>query len=256
MTRSEPVDLALHLEVAQLAAGEPLELPADARERVVVVLGGSCSARFPGESQRWDALGERSDVFDGRATALYAPLGQACLIHGGAGGVRVAVVSAIGVRERAPYVVRPAEVRVERRGRGVWTRDVHDIVGPDYPADRILLGETFSTTGVWSGYPPHRHDRHDPPHESRLDEVFLVQVRPRSGFGVLVRYADGQERETAEVVHDGDILSVREGYHSFIAAGGHQFYYLWAIAGDERVLRSRTDRRHAWLLDEPPGGQP
>lgn len=250
-----PEDLALHLEVAKLAAGESLALPADMRERVVVVLGGSCSARFTRHGQRWDALGERTDVFDGRATALYAPRGHACLLHGGSGGVRIAVVSALAVRERAPYVVRPAEVRVERRGRAGWTRDVHDIIGPHHPADRILLGETFSTSGVWSGYPPHRHDRNVPPHESRLDEVFLVHVRPCSGFGVLVRYVDGQ-RETAEVVHDGDILSVREGYHSFVAAGGYQFYYLWALAGEERVLRSHTDRRHAWLLDEPPGRSP
>lgn len=252
MSASSQAAPALGLRVEEPAAGEAVELPADSRERVVVVLGGRCSAHFPASGRRWSGLGGRGDVFDGPATALYVPRGQSCRVRAEAGGARLAVVSAEALHDREPYVVMPHEVRIEHRGRGTWARAVHDVIGPEQAADRLVLGETFSTAGVWSGYPPHKHDRHDPPHESRMDEVFLVQVRPRTGFGVLLRYSAGDERERAEVVHDGDIVAVTEGYHGFVAAGGHRFYYLWALAGDERVLRPRTDPRHAWLLQEPP----
>lgn len=251
MSAADAFDLELRVET--LAFGEAFDLPADDRERVIVVLGGRCAAFFPASCRIWHGLGARDDVFDGPATALYAPRGEAGLIVGEEGGVRLAVVSAVAAAEhdRNSYVVRPEEVRIEHRGRDSWSRVVHDVVGPDQPADRLIVGETFSIGGVWSGYPPHRHDRDDPPHEARLDEMFLIQVHPPSGFGVLLRSSEDGERERAEVVRDGDIIRVAEGYHSFAAAGGHRFYYLWALAGDERVLRPRTDPRHAWLLEAP-----
>ncbi|APR75942.1 5-deoxy-glucuronate isomerase [Minicystis rosea] len=254
MTHSH--ELALDLSVHDLSAGQPLTLLPDTRERVVVISSGRCSARFLESDRSFADLGQRADVFDGPATAVYAPRGQTCQIEAAAGGAQIVVVSADAAREREPYVVRPKDVHIEHRGRGVWAREVHDIIGPDQPADRILLGETFSVDGVWSGYPPHKHDRHDPPHESRLDELFFIQVRPRSGFGVLIHYPATAEREQATVVRDGDIISVSEGFHSFVAAGGHRFYYLWALAGEGRALRMTTDPRHAWLSSAPAGTVP
>lgn len=253
MSAADAFDRSLELRLEVLAPGGALDLPADTRERVVVVLEGRCAARFPACARSWRGLGGRGDVFDGPATAVYAPRGEAGRIIAEEGGARLAVVSAPAGRGPEPYVVRPEEVRIEHRGRDCWSRVVHDVVGPDQPADRLIVGETFSTGGVWSGYPPHRHDREDAPDEARLDEMFFVQVRPTSGFGILLRYAGGDEREQAEVVRDGDLIRVTEGYHSFVAAGGHRFYYLWALAGDTRILRPRTDPRHAWLLETPAG---
>ncbi|HVJ20878.1 MAG TPA: 5-deoxy-glucuronate isomerase [Polyangiaceae bacterium] len=241
----------LELRPHTLEPGEELWLEAAAVERVVVVLGGTCCANFQDRGPSWDSLGKRADVFDGPGTALFVPRGRSCLMAARAGGARLAVVAAAGQTEREPYVVRPEQVLIEQRGRGTWQREVHTLIGVEQGADHLVVGETFSRSGVWSGYPPHKHDRDDSPHESNLDERFLVRVRPPTGFGVLVHYEQGQEREHASVVRDGDLLSMSRGYHSFVAAGGHEFYYLWALAGRNRNLRARTDARHAWLLSEP-----
>jgi 5-deoxy-glucuronate isomerase len=238
------------LEVFDLYVRAAQAIPGDDRERAIVVLSGTCSVRFPRFGHTWTGLGKRSDVFDGRATTVYVPRNQPCYIIAET-QLRVVVVSAVALKDRAPYVILPADVCVERRGREAWTREVHNILGPEQPADRILLGETFSgRSGVWSGYPPHKHDQRDPPHESRLDELFFIQIRPSSGFGILIQYLATDDNEQTTVLHDGDIVSVSEGFHSIVAAGGHSFYYLWALAGEERVLVPRTDPRHKWLLNE------
>ena len=64
----------------------------------------------------------------------------------------------------------------------------------------------------------------------------------------MLNYNDVERPRQSKVVHDGDIIQVRRGYHSFVAAGGHRFYYLWALCGDERSLRFRVDPRDAWLM--------
>ncbi len=244
--------LPVALRLGELAPGRSQEHSQADEEAVVVILGGRCDVRFDGPGPHWVGLGERADVFDGRATAFYAPAGRSWRITAGPAGVRFAVAAAPAAPGREPYVVRPDQVRAEHRGSGVWAREVHDIVGPEQPADGLLVGETFSAEGVWSSYPPHKHDAHDPPHESHQQEAFHVRVDPPSGFGLFVHYPSVDVDRQARVVLDGDVVTVREGYHSFVAAAGHRFYYLWALAGTERALCFRTDPRHAWLLDDGP----
>ena len=242
------------VEIADLAAGERLELAADGMERCVVILSGHCSVDVPEAGLHRANLGAREDVFDGRATAVYVPRQRQCQLLGAHAGAQVAIVAAPAADDHEAYVVMPDGLHVERRGRGAWKRTVYDILGPSQPASRLLVGETFSRAGVWSGYPPHKHDREDPPNEHRFDEVFYLRVKPRSGFGVLLHYPEGAPRESATVVHDGDIIVLTEGYHSFVAAAEHELYYLWALAGGRRQLAMRTDPRHAWISQLPDQG--
>jgi 5-deoxy-glucuronate isomerase len=216
------------------------------REHIIVILAGRCAARFDDDGPAWTDLGKRDDVFSGRATALYVPPHRRCFLTGDAD---VAIASAPAETARQPYVVTPDEITVEHRGTGTWAREVHNIIDPHHPADRLLVGETFHGPGVWSAFPPHRHDVDDPPRERRLAEAFLIRVSPPTGFGLLVRYPNAESPRQARVITDGEIVTV-DGFHSFVSEAGHRFYYLWAIAGVERRLQFRVDPRDAWLLDE------
>lgn len=252
MTNGDQADV--RLDVVRLGAGDEVVVGAADAEHVVVVLGGSCTADFAPTGPVWTGLGARADVFDGRASAVYVPAGRDCRIVVD-DSAHLAVIAAPATTSREPYVVRPEDVVVQHRGREAWQREVHDIVGVDQPADRLMVGETFSADGVWSSYPPHKHDRHDPPHESKMAEAFLVRVEPASGFGIFLHYPTEADERQVRMVADGDVVGVPQGFHSFVAAAGHRFYYLWALSGTERALCFRTDERHTWLLDEPEAEQ-
>lgn len=240
----------LDIEVVHLEPGEHREAGRAGAECAIVVLGGTCTVTAG--HHRFAGIGERADVFDGDASAVYLPAGSRGEIEAHpSAGCRAAVITADAAadsRSFEPFAVTPTDLVTEVRGSGASRRRVVDIIGPGHRANRLLVGETFSDGGIWSSYPPHRHDRHEPPDEHRLQEAFLIRLAPATGFAVMVHYPDERIPETATVLHDGEVARVAEGYHSFAAAAGHQLYYLWALAGDVRELRFRTDPRHAWLL--------
>jgi 5-deoxy-glucuronate isomerase len=122
------------------------------------------------------------------------------------------------------------------------------MIGPEQPASRLLLGETINPPGNWSSYPPHRHDRHNPPEEAELEEVYLFKVDPPAGFGVQMLY-DERGDERAFVVRDDDVAAIRHGYHPVVAASGYALYYLWVLAGQGREMMPRLDPDHAWVQD-------
>ena len=57
--------------------------------------------------------------------------------------------------------------------------------------------------------------------------------------------------DEAYVIHDGDLLLVPEGYHTFAMAQGYTGYYLNILAGDEpvRTMQPSDDPNHAWVRE-------
>ena len=110
-----------------------------------------------------------------------------------------------------------------------------------------MLGETINPPGNWSSYPPHKHDRHAPPEEVALEEVYYYRFKPEGGFGVQLIYDDHDER--AQVVRDGDVVAIPSGYHPVVAAPGYSLYYLWVMAGEGRELAPFFDPRHVWVQE-------
>src|SRR5438067_623666 len=51
--------------------------------------------------------------------------------------------------------------------------------------------------------------------------------------------------------HDGDVVSIRAGYHPVVAAPGYALYYLWVMAGAGRQLAPFFDPQHAWVQERP-----
>jgi 5-deoxy-glucuronate isomerase len=238
------------LSLADLDADEALEVGA-ANESAVVVLSGRVDAAVDGEPL--GVAGGRRSVFEAAGDAVYAPPGADMTLSATAGGpAQVAIVEAPA--EPAPdvppaRVIRPADQRIAEVGQGNWSRTVRTILGPEHAALRLLLGETINPPGNWSSYPPHRHDRHDPPREVDLEEVYLFKVDPPGGFGVQIRYDLGGPEE-AFLVRDDDIAVIRAGFHPVVAASGYALYYLWVMAGDGRVMMPYLDPAHVWLQED------
>ncbi len=237
------------LSLANLGPSETLEVGAE-NESAAVVLTGRVDAAVDGEPL--GMIGGRSSVFEGPGDTAYAPPGAATtLTADGEAQVQVAIVEAVAemIPDAPPArVIRAADQRIAEIGRGNWSRTVRTILGPEHAAVRLLLGETISPPGNWSSYPPHRHDRHDPPREVNLEEVYLFKVDPPGGFGVQLRYDLGGAEE-AFLVRDDDVAVIRAGFHPVVAASGYRLYYLWAMAGEGRTMIPYLDPAHAWVQD-------
>jgi 5-deoxy-glucuronate isomerase len=103
----------------------------------------------------------------------------------------------------------------------------------------------YTPSGNWSSYPPHKHDRDDPPREVDLEETYYYRMRDPLGYGFQRLYsADGSFDATLKVEH-GDLVLVREGYHPFVTAYGYDAYYLNFLAGDRRSMAASDDPRYA-----------
>jgi 5-deoxy-glucuronate isomerase len=82
---------------------------------------------------------------------------------------------------------------------GVWgaanySRNYHQILTlagqPELPAKRLIVGETCTSSGNWSTYPPHRHERDDLPRGAYHKELHFFKVSPMDGFGITRYYND------------------------------------------------------------------
>jgi 5-deoxy-glucuronate isomerase len=131
---------------------------------------------------------------------------------------------------------------VERAvGADTYARVVRTVIGEDFPARRLLAGETLNEAGKWSSYPPHRHEKDSPPHEARLEEIYYYRMEKPNGFGLQRIYTgDGRINETY-TVRGGDICVLPRGYHPISAAPSSRLYYFWVLAGKNRKMHVRVD---------------
>jgi 5-deoxy-glucuronate isomerase len=233
------------------AEPEDLLVLGEGTERLVVILAGR--ARVVLDGLDCGVAGGRHDVFEGAGDAVYIPPASSVElvpIADGDATTLTAAVIATPASEHAPgpaRVIPAAEQRENVVGRDNWSRTVRNILGPDAPASRLIVGETIHNgMGAWSSFPPHRHDR-ESAEEAQLEEVYYYRVHPANGFALQARYDIDSAREDVWMAHDGDAAAITSGFHPVVAAPGHDLYYLWILAGEVRVMRVYLDPRYRWL---------
>jgi 5-deoxy-glucuronate isomerase len=243
----------LHFSVRRIARGDGVSGETGADEACLVLLSGSCRVSWNGGAA--ETLGPRESVFEAYPHAVYLPPDARYAIEA-AGTCEIAEGRAPARRALPARIVRPAECGLEVRGGGNATRQIIDILPPDFPADRLLCCEVLTPSGNWSSYPPHKHDRDDPPREVELEETYYYRIRGVDGYGFQRLYTgDGRLDQTLKV-EDGDLVLVREGYHPFVTAFGYDAYYLNFLAGERRSMAAADDPRYAALRRSWPAPDP
>ena len=227
----------------RLAPGERADYVRPDEETVVVLQEGSGTFATPDRS--WEV--KRAGVFAERATALYLPPGVRLTVTADA-PLEAVLVSAPSSAGGTAALVGPDDVTVNARGRGSYSREVHDLFVRDPHARRLMVGETFNPPGNWSSYPPHKHDGRNG--EPFLEEVYHFRVSPAHGFGHQMLYTEDGESVTHQV-RDGDAVLLPYGYHPVSSPPGYSLYYLWAMAGDQRKLALYEDPAHSWIHHQP-----
>lgn len=232
----------LDFNLLVLAAGESASGNTADREVIAVLLGGK--ATITAGDKTFAEIGERKNVFDGLPYAVYLPAGTDYTVTA-VTDLQVALPSAPSDLATEPYLISPDQVVTGTWGYDNHTRKFHQILvesaQPEFPARRLIVGETFTPSGNWSTYPAHKHETDNLPEEAFHEEMYYFRVTPDDGFGITRFYRDEGEA-TNYTVSDNSILMMPHGYHTYVGAPGFQSYYLWFLAGEHRVQAVQGDQ--------------
>ena len=236
----------LDFQLLVLPAGETFQSATGDREVLAVILGGK--ATFEVGGKRFEKVGKRPNVFSGKPHSVYMPCGASYTIRA-EGALEVGLCSAPSDLPAEPYVINPEQVNTGVWGAANFSRNFHEILTvtqqPDLPARRLIVGETFTPSGHWSTYPPHKHEV-DQGGEAFHEEMYFFRINTPEGFGLLHHY----DRETFEenyTVRNNTILMAPRGYHTYVGAPGYTGYYLWILAGNHRNQGVTVDPDLAWV---------
>ncbi len=231
----------------KLGAGETYRAESGKRELLAILLGGK--ATFEVGGKRFEKVGGRPNVFNGKPHSVYIPAGAKFTIQA-EGAVEIALPSAPSDLKAEPYVITPDQVANGAWGAANFKRYYHQILTlasqPELPARRLIAGETFTPSGNWSTYPPHKHQVDDLPREACHEEMYYFKVRPGDGFGLCHYYNEEGEEENF-TVRDNSLHMMPRGYHTVVSAPGYTTYYLWFLAGEQRVQGSVDDPALGWV---------
>jgi 5-deoxy-glucuronate isomerase len=243
VTREQAKWNTISFSVRRLIAGQYWQSNTQDHEAAIVLLAGTAVVDW-GEGAH--EIGGRKNVFSGYPYAVYLP----CKTP-----VEIAAVSTCEFADcrvpssapLRPHLITPADCREEIRGGGNCTRQIVDIIRPEFPADKLMICEVYTPSGNWSSYPPHKHDVHNPPVEVDLDEIYYYRISHPDGYAFQRLYDAARTRDNTLTVVDGDLVLIKDGYHPVVAAHGYDVYYLNVLAGSARSMAASDDPRYAHL---------
>ena len=233
--------------VLRLADGGSIRKNTGACEAMLHIIEGSCT--LTAGTQQFQQIGARSSPFSGRATAVYLPPHTAYTIE--SEHVEIAITLAKAENGGGPIVISPQDVSPTVVGQGNWQRTVTMIAPPDFPSQKLILGETINPPGNWSGVPAHKHDSYQPAVESVHEELYYFRVDRPEGWGV-ERVYDKDGLEELVLLKDRVVTIMPRGYHTLAAAPGFTLYYAFVLAGPAKALRPVLDPAQAWIVQQEP----
>ena len=142
-----------------------------------------------------------------------------------------------------------------RRGHLVWHRDVVNLISPGADSDNLVVGETYSPPGLWSGTPLHVHDRDNVLlSESNHEEVYyftqrdFVRREEMDPYGVQMMFSSGGMNKAFRIKHR-TAVAIPGGCHPVVASPTSDLLYIWGLATDKpnTRLQMRDIRDFAFL---------
>ena len=208
-----------------LEAGDaPVDFENETHETGLVCLNGSGNVTTGGQTFAMD-----------RYDALYVPR-DSWITVASDGAFDLAEMSAPVEKQYPLHFVVFNEIRQDSAlhftaGKPPTERDLNILLGKNVEAGRLMAGVTFSSDGNWTSFPPHEH-------QNMLEEAYLYIDMPAPQWGIQMVYTNLDEPELVQVVHEGDVVIMPQGYHPNVAAPGGSINFLWMMAanreGDDR----------------------
>lgn len=238
----------ISLQLLNLNASEMYTGHSGGEELALVILSGVCTVTV-GQCQ-FAGVGGRRTVFDGPPHTVYIPCNSAYTVTAGDSAVEIAIGGARSDRAGEAAHIRPDQVSYAPRGIWHWKRHIYDVITTVNPvSQRLIIIEVITPPGHWSSVPPHKHDHHNPPFESDVEEIYFYKMQPEQGFGFQRIYTDDRSLDAALVVEHNCATIQPRGYHPVANHPGYQMYYLNILGGEHRLLLPCDDADHAWVKD-------
>jgi 5-deoxy-glucuronate isomerase len=234
-------------EAFKLQPGQTLKKETLDEEVCLVLLSGRANVQT--REKQFNNIGERMNVFEWTPPySVYVPSSDLYEVEA-LTELELAVCAAPGKGTYEARLIAPADVGVEKRGSGSITRHIHNILPEQADADSLLVVEVLTPQGNWSGFPPHKHDENNLPHESYLEETYYHKINPEQGFAYQRVYTDDRSLDENMIVKNNQTVLVPKGYHPVAAPPGYDVYFLNVMAGPIRTWKFKNDPEHEWLTE-------
>ncbi|WP_298839518.1 5-deoxy-glucuronate isomerase [uncultured Roseobacter sp.] len=247
-----------YFNIVKLTKGQSFEYQVPGYETCIVPATGTVDVEVEGVS--FTALGNRGgDVWDGEPEGVYIPVGAKVRMTCVSEGTETFIAGAKYDKVLEPFDVRVAELdkvqygsddtKTHRKIKHILGQKQHDKVG------RLLVSELFTVgQGGWSGFPAHKHDTDNLPHETRHDETYNFRFRPNHGSGVQILQREEGKPGDAYQLMDGSTICIDKGYHPCAVMPGYEMYYFTILGGlSQRSLVQFFQPTHAYQVETIPG---
>ncbi len=232
-----------HFAILRLNNNQSFQENTGANEAMLHLIEGSCSLTINGD--KFANLNGRPNPFQGKPTAVYLPPDTQYHIEG---QVEIAITQSKAEADGEPRLISPDTLTPAQVGRDNWQRKVTMIAKPDFPSQKLILGETVNPPGNWSGVPTHKHDTVQPGVESYHEELYYFRVDQPGGWGIERLYDKGNLDEIL-LLQDRVVTIMPRGYHTVAAAPGFTLFYTFVLAGPSKTLLAPLDPDQAWIAD-------
>lgn len=246
-----------YFNLIRLDEGQDITQQVDRYETAYVVLSGNCDITVNGTG--FEGVGQRRDIWSGKADSVYATTGTQVKIIANQDGTEIAVAGGLCEKGYEPFRVPPEEVSMVDVGSNETKthRRIFHILGQNAVgrAGNLLVSELYADGGCWSGYPPHKHDEERGREETEFEELYHYRFRPENGFGgQFVFLPDGSSQ--AFMTGNGDTFLLDKGYHPTVTSPGHEEYIFTIIVGKyQRSLVQYFKDEYRYLMKTFPGVQ-
>ena len=139
--------------------------------------------------------------------------------------------------DKPAVFVKPGDQKQIRRGTGVWHRDVITLITTDDFSTNLVVGETYSPPGLWSGTPLHVHDKDEvSAGQSDHEEIYYHIARVTEGkwgaYGVQLLF-DDSILDKAYMVHNRDAMAIPGGAHPVVVGPASDMIYVWGLVSNK-----------------------
>ncbi len=233
----------VHMEYLRLRAGEECEAGMDSREIGLLLMGGDFTVQYAGKST---SIKGRADCFAGLPHCVYVPAGKRVTIHADT-DYEAAVFGTPSDADGEVKIVYPEDIKILDIGENEWHINGYFVIDSEFPAQRLIIGETQIPVGHWCSVPCHSHEKEVPGLESKLEEIYMFKFKPHQGFGFQGLYNDARTMDEAFIIRSNDVILVPGGYHPNVAGPGYEMRMFWGMGGNSRYWIPYEDPDHKWI---------